>query len=223
MIASGGPAVLVSAFSGAKAPMENPESSVAYLPRRVGGTFVLPLSAAVRDANQKLVGSIVVLVDFSPIASMLMDPTGLEESGEVLVGVKHGEAIDLITPTRGLRPGPFPRSEVLAGRLPSLAAASRGEFGHERTTDYRGQDVLVAYRPVGRGFDGWGLIAKMDTSEAHAPVRQLQWLLLALGGAALVLGLGALNVIAPDSQYRFANSQRLRRRLRPAILRFEAK
>ncbi len=196
VIASSGPAVLVSAFSGAKAPTESPEGSVAFLPRRVGETFVLPLSAAVRDANQKLVGSILVLVDFSQIASMLMDPTGLEESGEVLVGVRNGEAIDLITPTRGLRPGPNPLSEVRASRLPSLAAASRGEFGHARTTDYRGQDVLVAYRPVGRGFNGWGLIAKMDTSEAHAPVRQLQWLLSALCVAALVLGLAASNFIA---------------------------
>jgi hypothetical protein len=44
----------------------------------VGETFVLPLSAAVRGADGKLVGSIMVLVDFSQIASMLMDPTGLE-------------------------------------------------------------------------------------------------------------------------------------------------
>ena len=138
----------------------------------------------------------MVLVDFSPIASMLMDPTGLAETGEVLVGVQHGEALQLITPTRGLRPGPVPVAEIPASRLPSLAAATRGEFGQEQTTDYRGQDVLVDYRPVGRGFNGWGLIAKIDTSEAHAPVRELQWMLSALGGAALVLGFGASNWIA---------------------------
>ncbi len=201
VIASSGPANLVAAFSGAKRSTERPEGGLALPPRPVGGTFVLPLSAAVRDASHKLLGTIMVLVEFSPIASMLMDPTGLDESGEVLVGVKNGEAIQLITPTRGLRPGPSPQAEVLASRLPSLAAASRGEFGRERTKDYRGQDVLVAYRPVGRGFTGWGLIAKIDTSEAHAPVRQLQWLLSALGWAALVLGLGASNLIAR----RFAN------------------
>jgi two-component system, NtrC family, sensor kinase len=196
VIASGGPTVLIAAFAGARLTTEKSEGDLVFLPRRVDGKFVLPLSAAVRDANHRLLGTIVVLVDFSPIASMLMDPTGLEESGEVLVGVKNGEAIQLITPTRGLRPGPFAQAEVLASRLPSLAAASRGEFGHERTTDYRGQDVLVAYRPVGRGFTGWGLIAKIDTSEAHAPVRKLQWLLSALGGVAIVLGLGASNLIA---------------------------
>ncbi len=196
VIASSGPANLIASFPGASASTEKPDSRLAIPPRRVDGMFVLPLSAAVRDGNHKLLGTVMVLVDFSPIASMLMDPTGLDESGEVLVGVKNGEAIQLITPTRGLRPGPFPLAEVVASSLPSLAAASRGEFGQERTKDYRGQDVLVAYRPIGRGFTGWGLIAKMDTSEAHASVRHLQWLLSALGVVALVLGLGASNLIA---------------------------
>jgi two-component system NtrC family sensor kinase len=196
VIASSGPPNLVASFPKATVSAEKPEGGLAFPPRRVDGTFVLPLSAAVRDGNHKLLGTVVVLVDISPIASMLMDPTGLDETGEVLVGVENGEAIQLITPTRGLRPGPFPLAEVLASRLPSLAAASRGEIGERRTTDYRGEDVLVAYRPIGRGFTGWGLIAKIDTSEAHAPVRELQWLLSALGGAALVLGLGASNLIA---------------------------
>ncbi len=129
----------------------------------------------------------MVLIDFSPIASMLMDPTGLDHSGEVLLGIKNGQAIQVITPTRGPLRGPSPLSEVLASRLPSLAAACRGEFGHERTTDYRGQDVLVVYRPVGRGFTGWGLIAKIDTSEAHATVRELTFVLLA-GEGGIILG-----------------------------------
>ena len=75
----------------------------------------------------------------------------------------------------------------------------------------------MAYRPIGRGFTGWGLIAKIDTSEAHAPVRQLQWLLSALGGAALVLGLGRIEfdraaVRKPDSPTRQDVVGRRRRR-----------
>ena len=82
--------------------------------------------------------------------------------------------------------------------------------------------MLVAYRPDRRGFTGWGLIAKIDTSEAHAPVRQLQWSLSALGAAALVLGLGCIELDrAPVRRLRFGNSPRRRRRLRLAIFRFE--
>ena len=117
-----------------------------------------------------------MLVDFGPIASILMDTSGLDETGEVLVGVKQAESIRLITPTRARTP----MSEERASGMPALASAIKGEFGSSRTSDYRGKDVLVAYRPVGRGFTGWGLIAKIDTNEAHAPVRQLQWLLSAL-------------------------------------------
>jgi two-component system, NtrC family, sensor kinase len=108
VIASGGPSALVTAFAGSKVPTEKLEGAVVFAPRRVDRLFVLPVSVAVRDANHRILGTIMVLVDFSPIASMLMDPSGLEESGEVLVGVKNGEAIQLITPTRGLGPGAFP-------------------------------------------------------------------------------------------------------------------
>ena len=34
----------------------------------------------------RLLGTIMVLADFGPIASMLMDPRGLDESGEVWSG-----------------------------------------------------------------------------------------------------------------------------------------
>ena len=196
LIASSGPKNLIAEFAGAKPSTEKPEGGVAAPPRLVDGTFVLPLAAVVRDSNQRVRATIMVLVDFSPTASMLMDPTGLDETGEVLVGARYGDAIHLITPTRGLSPGRLPVGKLLASSLPSLAAASRGELGHARTTDYRGENVLVDYRPVGRGYTGWGLIAKIDTSEADAPVRELQWKLSALGGAALVLGLGASNLIA---------------------------
>ena len=88
VIASGGPAVLVSAFSGAKVSTEKPEGGLASLPGAWAERSYCRFSAAVRDADQQLLGTVVVLVDFSPIASMLMDPTGLDETGEVLVGVK---------------------------------------------------------------------------------------------------------------------------------------
>jgi hypothetical protein len=102
---------------------------------------------------------------------------------------------------------------VAASQFPSLRAAIAGQFGFTRTVDYRGRNVLVAYRPVGLGYTGWGLIAKLDSAEAYGPVSRLRWLLLALGGAALALGLGASNAIAR----RFAQPiRRLARRRRPS-------
>ena len=65
---------------------------------------------------------------------------------------------------------------------PDGSGDARENSDFKRTTDYQGKDVLVAFRPVGRGFDDWGLIAKIDTAEAHAPVRRLRWLLTGARG-----------------------------------------
>jgi hypothetical protein len=138
----------------------------------------------------------------------LMDPPGLGETGEVLVGLKSGERIRLLSPPRLGSPLP----EVPEDRFPSLGAAIAGQFDFTRTPDYRGKDVLVASRPVGPNYPGWGLIAKIDSAEAYEPVYRLRRLLLvlgfvipALGLVVLALELAASNVIAR----RFARRARL--------------
>ncbi len=73
LIASRGPATLIAASSDVKPSTDKPEGTLALFARLVGSTFVLPLSAAVRDTDHALLGTIMVLVDFNPIASMLMD------------------------------------------------------------------------------------------------------------------------------------------------------
>ena len=54
---------------------------------------------------------------------------------------------------------------------------------------------------LGRGLVGWGLIAKIDAREAHAPVRQIQWLMSMLGlvGIVVVLGLVGSYTVAPGT------------------------
>jgi hypothetical protein len=95
--------------------------------------------------------------------------------------------------------------------FPPLDAAIAGQFGFTRSTDYRSADVLVAYRPLGQGYDGWGLIAKIDTAEAYEPVNRLRRLLPVLGGAVLSLGFLALllGLLASNAIVRrFAQSTR---------------
>ncbi len=134
----------------------------------------------------------MLVTDLGPIMILLLDPHGLGETGEVLVGWKRGDKIRLPLPPRE----GFRLSEVPAEEFPSLSKGIAGEFGFTRTTDYREHDVLVSYRPLGSAFPDWGLIAKLDSDEAYAPVARLRWLLLSLGGGLLLLGLGASNAIA---------------------------
>ena len=110
----------------------------------------------------------------------------------MLIGWKHGDRIHLPLPPRE----GAPLEEVSAEEFPSLDAGIAGQFGYTRTTDYRGHDVLVSYRPLGTAFPNWGLIAKLDAAEAYEPVARLRRLLLTLGAGLLLLGLGASNAIA---------------------------
>lgn len=87
------------------------------------------------------------------------------------------------------------KSSILLQGSSSSAAdkASRGETGTMRTTDYLGQDVLDAYAPVElEGLD-WAIIAKIDSSEALAPVNDFARNIL-IATAAMVLLISAASV-----------------------------
>jgi two-component system, NtrC family, sensor kinase len=192
VIASGGPDDLVTLYAGVSESGGASDPGLVLPPRQIAGTFGLVSPRPVRSSDGRSLGRVILLTDFAPIASLLMDPRGLGETGELLVGTGTGETIRLILPPR-LRPQ---MAEVAANKLPSLRAAIEGRFGSMRTTDYRGEDVLATYRPVGSPPNSWGLIAKMDASEAYEPVERLRSWLLALGGVSLALGLAASSALA---------------------------
>jgi PAS domain S-box-containing protein len=192
IVASSGPADRVAALSRAGRSPSGPEGGLVVPPWRIGETYGAVFAGPVRTGDGRVLGSVLLAADLGPTIASLIDVHGLGATGEVLVGRRSGDRIRLpVSP----RLGP-PVAEVSAAEFPSLAAATVGQFGFTRTTDYRGRDVLVAYRPLGQGYDDWGLIAKIDSVEAYEPVDRLRRLLLALGGGLLVLGLGASNAIA---------------------------
>jgi PAS domain S-box-containing protein len=192
VIASSGPEHLVTAFSKLTRSPASAGGSVVVPPRREGDAYAAAFAAEVRGRDGQALGTVVLLADFAPIVAFLIDPHGLGETGEVLAGIRDTERIRLILPPRlG-----FTSPDVAAGDMPALAAATAGRAGFARAPDYRGKNVLVAYRPVGFNFAGWGLIAKIESAEAEAPVRRLRVWLLVIGGVALAVGLVASNLIA---------------------------
>lgn len=119
------------------------------------------------------VGEVLLRLAGDRIASILRDYSGLGVSGEIILSRRDGEDVVFITAPRNasartnqtrLRIQDYPR-------LPSVLTALQ-LTGPSITTDYRGVEVVVAYRsfPV----TGWGLIAKIDTQEAFAPIQQLR-------------------------------------------------
>lgn len=87
-------------------------------------------------------------------------------------------------------------STVMLQPLKSVAQdrASDGKSGTIITTDYLGNEVLDSYGPAGiKGLD-WTVIAKMNTSEAFAPVRDFARNIL-LATAVMVLLVSAASVL----------------------------
>jgi anti-anti-sigma regulatory factor/HAMP domain-containing protein len=77
-------------------------------------------------------------------------------------------------------------------RTPAAQAALGGSSGADVIEDYRGVEVLSAYRPLGVPDVNWAILSEIDASEAFADADRLRWRFL-LG---LVLLIPAVYLIA---------------------------
>lgn len=111
-------------------------------------------------------GVMHVVFRMDDIVAAVQDYTGLGATGETVVASKdsNGHAISLF-PLR------FNTDAALTMNLDSLKLFSTSTTT-ATTTDYRGQQVIVA--PLTIGFSDWVLATKIDTSEAFAPIVQLR-------------------------------------------------
>ncbi len=194
IVASSGQEQVVSALALAErlATDATGDGGLVVPPTRIAGTYAAVFAGVIRDESGRVLGTLLLAADLGVVMTFLGDTHGLGDHGEVMVAWRNGDRIHLTMPPRWnntLR-------DVAAAEFPALAAASSGKYGFNPAVDYRGEDVLVAYRPVGINYPDWGLLAKVDTADAHEPVARLRRLLLALGGGVLALGLVASNAIA---------------------------
>ena len=127
-------------------PSAGADGWLAVPPTRIAGLYVAVFCGAVRDEAGRRLGTACMAADIGPIMTFVCDPHGLGDTGEVLVGWKSGDRFHLPLPPRG---DPA-RTELSEFEFRSLSAAIAGEFDFVRTIDYRGRDVLMACRPLGR-------------------------------------------------------------------------
>ncbi|MCX6545496.1 MAG: PAS domain-containing protein [Acidobacteria bacterium] len=96
------------------------------------------------------------------------------------------------------------RSPLSRATMPAVQAAL-GRQGITEGLDYRGVPVVAALRTVPNS--PWALVARMDTAEVYAPLRERLWLTVLLMGA-LVLGAGAsLGLVWREQSVRFYKGQ----------------
>ena len=122
LISSSGPEDLVAEYSRLERSPAGPDGGLVVPPCRLGNTFGIVFSSVVPGQDGKSLGTVFLLSDFGAIAAFLTDPNGLDETGEVLVGVREGKNIRLVLPTRQVSPTTL----VTASEFPMLDAAIEG-------------------------------------------------------------------------------------------------
>jgi signal transduction histidine kinase len=105
-------------------------------------------------------------------------------TAETLLVRRDGNDVLFLSPLRFRKDSALTFREPLSRtNLPAVKAVL-GQEGVEEGIDYRGVPVLAAVRVV--PDSPWSLVARMDATEAYAPLRERRWMLVALVGFTLV-------------------------------------
>lgn len=127
----------------------------------------------VLDFNNQPAGTIIFAVDMGPVYESIQDNTGLGETGETTLGKSYGDHLLFLSPLRH-SPNAALQKRVTYGDKQGIPIqqATQGNSGAGLSVDYRGEQVVAAWRPISNL--GWGIIAKIDTDEAFIPIESLR-------------------------------------------------
>lgn len=158
----------------------------------------------------KVIGTLALQIDLDKLIAVTNDTTGLGKTGEtVLAQLDGGEAL-YVGALRHVSDAAFHYRVPVDKLAKPMRLALAG--GHDKgiTSDYANVEMIGAWRylPALR----WGMVVKMDTSEALAPLYRLQQLsVIALGLLLLVASIVALvfgrTLVAPIRQLILATEQ----------------
>jgi PAS domain S-box-containing protein len=163
--------------------------------RSQAGRFSIYIIAPVKNFDGTLVGAIVIEVDMASIFKLVQDSTGMGKSGESLIARKERDSALFLNPLRH-DPDAALKRKVVFGQHQAIPIqeALKGNSGHGITTDYRGQKVIAVWQHI--PLLDWGMVAKIDASEAFAPAEALRDFVLALVIAVIILSILLAVIVA---------------------------
>ena len=149
--------------------------------------------APILDA-QRPIGALALQVNLATLMPVVSDRTGLGASGETVLAVHDGRTARYTVPLARMPGAPFTNPVPLARMAEPMQMALAGNQGRGIVSDYGDIEVAAGWRYL--PALGWGMMVKIDTAEALAPLHAMQKatalafavFLLASAGAALVLG-----------------------------------
>jgi signal transduction histidine kinase/HAMP domain-containing protein len=142
-------------------------------------SFGMLLTAPLYDSLGKFTGEAVFEIDAGRVFDLVQDSTGMGETGETYIGVLSGDEARFINPFHPERNRNIAASAFFGNKkaMP-MQQALKGQGGSGEAIDYLGHEVVAAWRPI--RSTRWGLVTKIDSSEAFAPVTTIKKLAFTL-------------------------------------------
>src|SRR3989337_590374 len=126
------------------------------------------------ESSNVIIGVILLDVDVkNSIEPLIHSWPGMGKTGETLLVRREGDNIIYLNDLRHRQGAALKFASPVRSTfdIPSVLS-SRGEEGIKESKDYRGVNVLSAYRHI--PIPNWGLVAKQDLTEAFAPIEKLK-------------------------------------------------
>jgi PAS domain S-box-containing protein len=144
------------------------------------------VSAAAFNPDGVFIGIIAFEADMARLYSIIQDVTGLGDTGEILVGKKTGNEAVYLNPLRH-DPQAALKRRVRLGQEEGypIQEAVQGRTGAGRSVDYRGREVIAAWRYL--PSLEWGVVAKIDSREAFADVAKSRNLVMIILAVVFIL------------------------------------
>ncbi|MBF0125782.1 MAG: response regulator [Magnetococcales bacterium] len=145
--------------------------------------------------NGRLLGAVALQLDMDQLMWVTTDSTGMGETGETVLAQRNGNEVIFVSPLRYKQEGAFQfRIPINQQQIAQpMLAALQGGNAHGLARDYANTPVVAAWRylPALR----WGMVVKIETTEALQPAHQLRsYVLIALLLLLLAAGLAAFFV-----------------------------
>lgn len=135
--------------------------------------FEMLITAPVVDLNDVFVGVVVFEVDMNGVYQIIQEKTALGYTGEALLAKKFENELIYLSPLK-YEPNSVLIKKAAIGSKQAIPMqkAVQGKFGAGIDFDYRGKKVIAAWQYF-PALD-WGIVAKIDISEAFADAVYLQ-------------------------------------------------
>ena len=130
------------------------------------------ISAPIFDYDDNLLGILVLDIPIQLYLDGIVKDSYIGETGETLLVQKVGDKVVMLSSLRFPPSIELTMDEMMRGVHGPAYRAASGLDGTGYELDYRGKEVIATWRYI-PSLD-WGLVSKIDTAEAFAPINQLQ-------------------------------------------------